>query len=121
MKKFILFSVFTLIFSWAAQAQNEGDKVQVLWQGSWYAATVKEVKDGKWFIHYEGYGAEWDEWVGQDRIKLAWKKGDKLQVEWQGKWYPAVILEVGEGKYKVHYDGWGNEWDEWVTPKRMKK
>lgn len=51
-------------------------------------------------------------------------KGQKVQVEWKGKWYASTILEVGTdanaGKYKIHYDGWGSEWDEWVGPSRMK-
>jgi hypothetical protein len=121
MKKITLLAVFAFLLAYAAEAQNVGDNVQVLWNGSWYGAAVKEVKDGKWLIHYDGYGAEWDEWVGQDRIRATWKAGDKLQVEWQNQWYPATILEVGNGKYKVHYDGWGAEWDEWVTLSRMKK
>lgn len=121
MKKILLLSLFSLFFIWKSNAQNAGDKVQVLWNGTWFAATVKEHKDNKWLIHYDGYGDEWDEWVGSDRMKSSWKKGDKVTVEWNGQWYTATILEVGEGKYKVHYDGWGAEWDEWVTPNRMKK
>jgi hypothetical protein len=72
-------------------------------------------------VHYDNYDAQWDEWVGSDRIKQPWKKGDKVNVEWKGDWYTATILETGEGKYKIHYDGWGDEWDEWVTSSRMKK
>ena len=121
MKKRLLISFIALLGFWQAQAQNTGDKVQVLWNGSWYPATVKESKDGQWFVHYDNFDAQWDEWVGQDRIKQAWKKGDKLHVEWKGDWFEASILEVGEGKYKVHYEGWGDEWDEWVTPNRMRK
>jgi len=51
----------------------KGEKVQVSWKGSWYPATVLEVgKDanlGKYKIHYDGYDASWDEWVGPDRMK----------------------------------------------------
>ena len=51
-------------------------------------------------------------------------KGQKVQVEWKGTWYASTILEVGSGanagKYKIHYDGWGSEWDEWVPPSRIK-
>ncbi len=121
MKKFILTITGLFIFIFFSQAQKAGDKVEVLWKGKYYAATVKEVKDGKWFIHYDGYGDNWDEWVGADRIAQKWKVGDKLSVEWNGKWYPAVIKEIKEGKYKIHYDGYGDNWDEWVTTARMKK
>ncbi len=50
-----------------------------------------------------------------------WKKGDTLEVEWKGKWYKANILEVKEGKYKVHYDGFESSWDEFVPLSRMRK
>ena len=49
-----------------------GDGAQVLWKGTWYPAHVKQVSgDGqKCFIHYDGYGSSWDEWVGSDRIQI---------------------------------------------------
>lgn len=46
-----------------------GDKVQVEWKGSWYAASVLAVKDGKYQIHYNDFDSSWDEWVGTDRMK----------------------------------------------------
>ena len=49
------------------------------------------------------------------------KVGDSVTVEWKGKWYPASILEVKDGKYKIHYDGYEASWDEWVTTARMRK
>lgn len=51
----------------------------------------------------------------------AWKVGDAVQVEWRGSWYPAKVIGVSNGKYRIHYDGYGNEWDEFVGPSRMKK
>jgi len=50
----------------------------------------------------------------------AYDVGDHVLVEWEGKVYPAMILEVpGPGKVKVHYDGYGNEWDENVGRSRI--
>lgn len=46
-----------------------GDPVEVEWRGTWYPATVMEVRDGAFLIHYEGYGKEWDEAVGPERIR----------------------------------------------------
>ncbi len=52
--------------------------------------------------------------------KRAYDVGDKVLVEWEGEVYPAVILEIpGPGKVKVHYEGYGNEWDENVGTDRM--
>lgn len=50
-----------------------------------------------------------------------YKVGDMVQVLWEEKWYAAVILEVIDGKYKVHYEGWEAKWDEVVDVARMKK
>ncbi len=46
-----------------------GDEVEVEWQGSWYAAVIRERRGDQWLIHYDGYGDEWDELVGEDRIR----------------------------------------------------
>jgi len=121
MKKLFLAAIAFLAFQVAGFSQVKGDKVTVLWNGQWYPATVLEVGKTTWKIHYDGYGAEWDEWVGSDRIKVSYKKGDWIQVLWNKSWYKAQILDVNGSKYKIHYDGYGAEWDEWVTTDRMKK
>ncbi len=46
-----------------------GDEIEVEWQGAWYAAVIRESRGALWLIHYEGYGDEWDEVVGDDRIR----------------------------------------------------
>ena len=49
------------------------------------------------------------------------KTGDKVDVEWHGKFYPSTVLAVlPEDKYKIHYDGWSSSWDEVVPVKRIK-
>lgn len=44
-----------------------------------------------------------------------WKAGDKVEVKWNGKFYPATVNEVNADKYKISYDGYGKNWDEWVV------
>lgn len=46
---------------------------------------------------------------------------DHVQVEWNGQWYPAVILKLKGKKYLIHYDGYESKWDEWVGEDRMKR
>lgn len=48
---------------------KKGDKVRVEWQGSIYPATILAVNGKAYFIHYDGWGSEWDETVGPGRIK----------------------------------------------------
>lgn len=54
----------------AGKSFAAGDDVDVEWKGSWYPASVLEVKpQGKYRIHYEGYDGSWDETVGPGRIR----------------------------------------------------
>lgn len=50
----------------------------------------------------------------------SFRAGQAVQVQWQGSWYPARILQVGQGRYRVHYEGWADSWDEWVTADRIR-
>jgi hypothetical protein len=50
-----------------------------------------------------------------------WKVGDTVDVEWSGTWYEAQILAVlPSSQYKIHYVGWGSNYDETVGPSRMR-
>lgn len=71
MLKRIIASALALIAS-VAWAQNfkVGDKVEVEWRSVWYAAEIKSVEGpNRWKIGYDGYGANWDEVVGPERIR----------------------------------------------------
>lgn len=125
-------AALTLGFAGPAAAQRPlcsvGDSAKVLWKGTWYPARVTKVNEDqtKCFIHYDGYGTEWDEWVMEGRIQVAgrmeprYKVGDDVQVLWKGKWWPASVIGLGEGRWKIHYDGYEASWDEWVGRDRMK-
>jgi len=43
-----------------------------------------------------------------------------VEVEWKTSWWPAVIREVRDGEYYIHYDKHDNSWDEWVPPARIR-
>ncbi|MFA7268122.1 MAG: caspase family protein [Sterolibacterium sp.] len=55
-----------------------------------------------------------------DAPVLKFSRGDSVDVEWHGSWWPARVLEVRNGKYKIHYDNYGNEWDEFVDQTRIR-
>ncbi len=47
-----------------------GQGVDVLWNGSWYDASVTAVAPAdKYRVHYTGYAASWDEWVTLSRMR----------------------------------------------------
>ncbi len=49
--------------------RRPGDRVEVEWNGSWYAAVLLAPRGSEWLVHYEGYEESWDEVVGDDRIR----------------------------------------------------
>jgi uncharacterized caspase-like protein len=49
------------------------------------------------------------------------QSNERVEVEWQGNWYRAVILETRGAKYKIHYLGYGAEWDEWIDAARLRR
>lgn len=64
-----LLALTSAVAHWAADHQV-GEKVEVKWGSSWYAAEVKAIEGpNQWKIGYDGYGANWDEVVGPDRIR----------------------------------------------------
>lgn len=65
--------------------------------------------------------AEVEEATEPVRQNNAWKKGDWLEVKWGDFWKKAQILEVKGDQYKIHYDGYGNVYDEWITTERMRR
>lgn len=99
-------------------------------------------------VHYEGYDPIWDEVVTRERIKgfnegnaphpepppkvrakalqaaqtNVHKIGDRVRVEWHGSMYPAVIVGiVGQERYRIHFEGYGDEWDDTVGLNRIQQ
>jgi hypothetical protein len=131
-----------------SRAYDVGDHVMVDWEGKEYPAMIVDVPGpGKVKVHYDGYDEMWDEVVPRNRIKgrvegkvtipdppdkvrkiaveaaknNKYKIGDRVSVEFHRHHYPAVVVGiVGPERYRVHYEGYGNEWDENVGPERIR-
>ncbi|HMQ77305.1 MAG TPA: agenet domain-containing protein [Flavobacteriales bacterium] len=126
-----LLPLLFLLSGLGATAQRAGDKVQIESAGAWYPGKVLEVKDGQYFVSYDGWSETFNEWVGPDRIKggateapsgglTKFKVGDKVEVEYGMVPEPATVIEVGENKYHIKFDN-GLFGDKWVTEKEIKK
>lgn len=48
------------------------------------------------------------------------KAGDKIEINYSGKWYPGEVVEAKDGKFKVHYAGYSAAWDEWAAAERVR-
>ncbi|MEW6161423.1 MAG: Tudor-knot domain-containing protein [Verrucomicrobiota bacterium] len=169
----------------------------VHWGSRWWPAEVLRTAGDRHLIRYNGYGADWDEWVGPDRIsfdpnvlvqameispirlsprnpgdvllgsrrfvlstellnlesttnvhwtgaeavingrtadwgwspqpntidpitgQIATKPESTALVEWGGRWWPAHVLKTENNRHFIRYQGYGSEWDEWVTEPRI--
>jgi hypothetical protein len=106
-------------------------KAEVFWGSKWYPATLLEEKDGKFHIKYDDYTDAWNEWVGEGRIRFPKSdekkaaaakvsKQTKCEVFWSTTWFPAEVLDTKDGKYYIKYDGYGDNWNEWVGLDRIR-
>jgi hypothetical protein len=140
--------VLLLTLGGCKRAYDVGDHVMVEWEGKVYPAMIIEVPGpGKVKVHYDGYDEIWDEVVPRSRIRGSvegpvtipdppekvrrtaveaaktnqHKIGDRVMVDWHGHYYPALIVGVvGPERYRIHYEGYGNEWDQNVGAERIK-
>lgn len=107
---------------------REGEHVEVLEAGTWWKARILQARDGRVQVRWLGMDGYEDEWVKADRVRPAGAKpatryaaGTKVDVEWEGTWWPAVVREVdGDGIHHIHYEGYADSWDEWVSAKRVR-
>jgi hypothetical protein len=123
-----------------------GDEVLVEWEKNNYPAVILESTGPKFKVHYIGYDPIWDEVVPRERVKgkaegnivhpepppkvrakalqaaqtNVYKIGDRVRVEWHGTMYPAQIVGiVGQERYRIHFEGYGAEWDDTVGLARI--
>ncbi|HEX5581138.1 MAG TPA: hypothetical protein VFX39_06130 [Gemmatimonadaceae bacterium] len=47
--------------------------------------------------------------------------GDRVEIEWSGRWFGGRIVRADKGRYLVSYDGYDRSWDEWVAPARLRR
>ena len=146
--RLLLTLLFCLVIAGCSRAYDVGDHVLVEWEGNLYPAMIIEVPGpGKVKVHYDGYDEIWDETIPRSRIKSRiegdvpipdppekvrrtaveaaksnhYKIGDRVKVEWHGHDYAAQVVGiVGPERYRIHYEGYGNEWDENVGRERIR-
>ncbi len=122
----LLGCILCLTATAGAQSPGRTSGIEVLWGGSWWPASTLAKKSGLTKIHYTGWGSEWDEWVDAGHIRppsrtlASARSGQQVEIEWHGSSWPGVVLETRSGFFKVHYTGWGSEWDEWVEIGRLR-
>lgn len=92
--------------------------------GKFYPGRIEKVEGTRFWIKWVGYSSAQNEWVESSNTRTYAPKqyppGTRVEVDWQGEWYPAEVLTGRYGMHLIHYDGFEDFWDEWVAPKRLK-
>jgi hypothetical protein len=118
----------TLVLGATAAAPSDprvGSYVDARSGGAWYRARVLDASaDGRVRVTYGGYAHDQDEWLpGEDvrpYVPAAMAVGAAVEAEWHGRWYAATVRASERGIQHVHYDGFGDAWDEWVSSRRVR-
>ncbi len=58
--------------------------------------------------------------MSESKTKAESLVGKEVEVEWNGEYYTATILEQDGEKFLIHYKDYDSSWDEWVTKDRIK-
>ena len=123
-----------------------GTPLEVRWNDSYYRAVAREhFGDGSVSVHYVGWSDEFDSEVEAADVRLsqaaieasrgpvpgrgapvgpdsAVYEGDVLEVAWRDAHYRAVVLLAHpDGRLRVHYAGWDDEFDEDIPRERARR
>lgn len=105
-----------------------GRHAGVVYENRWYGAIVVEDLGARAKVRYLGWDpvnakgayAFPDEVVDDERIDPAGGE-PPAEVEWNGTWYPAKILnKTAKGRHRIHYVGYPASDDEVVTADRIR-
>jgi hypothetical protein len=101
-----------------------GRQVVVQSEGEWYGAQVIGVRGDKVKVRFYGYDSDSDEWVGADQLRALGRPrypvGTTVQVQWKRRWHLATVLDERAGVHQIGYEGEGEEWNEWVSSRRIR-
>eukprot|EP00475_Leptophrys_vorax_P011616 TRINITY_DN18175_c3_g1_i1.p1 TRINITY_DN18175_c3_g1~~TRINITY_DN18175_c3_g1_i1.p1 ORF type:complete len:919 (-),score=242.67 TRINITY_DN18175_c3_g1_i1:91-2454(-) len=87
-----------------------GDLIDALDKmNKWYESSIRDIKDSKILIHYNGWPSKWDEWVGIDSDRVAkvhthttgpYQRKNSIGGGYGGGWSSMAANEEGTGLQK---------------------
>ena len=126
--KILLIFLFSFVTTFAC-GQSIGTKVKMTaTDGKEYTGVIKAINVDKFNVKYDG--VDFEAWLLGTQFTVVtnnsvenpvtqntgYKVGDKITAKDNvNLWLPAEILEIANGKYKVHYTGYSDLWDAWIT------
>jgi len=127
-----------------AQEIRVGAKVEfTASDGKLYQGTVREIIHTAHKIHYDGFDDQYDTWMTKDQFKLiqsvplpatpaaippspvtnnsfTLQVGGRVEAFSSKKWDQGTIVEIKDGKFKIHFDGYSDYWDTWVAANELR-
>lgn len=92
-------------------------------KNQWRPARVVKTANGAYTCQFYNYSIKADLQHASDAMRPihfpVYKKGQKVDVSWEGQYYPAQIMDVNDAFMYIHYTGYDNSYDEWVMYDRI--
>lgn len=105
-----------------------GEHVWVNYDGEDYLGFIVDANQNTYQVRFFSYTNNETDWVAAKQLKpFRCKKdfavGSAVQVYYEDdkKWYAAKVLKKFSCLHYVHYEGYSNEYDAWISPDNIKK
>ena len=101
-----------------------GERLEAQDEGEWWKVKVLDSKDGKLLVTWLGWDKKWDRWIEEKQARAYKPKlfegGTVVEVDWDGTWYKAKVMQNRLGLHLIHYEGYPATDDEYVPRKRIR-
>lgn len=94
------------------------ENVSVLWKEKYYPAKILKSDNDFYYVKYDGFGDEWNEWIMYDRIRTGREK--KHKIKWKNVYYDGYVLDEKDDKVFITYSDFDNTWNEWMNKTNIK-
>lgn len=128
--------LFTVTFVLAQPIWRVSDQVEAKHTNNWYKATILEIKNGWYKVHYDGYDNSYDLWKAATDIRPRANVANTTQAAAPANapqiggwvlanlgtptWYAATLLEITQGQYKVRIHNEAKDSYYLVPPARIR-
>jgi len=93
-------------------------------EGKWRTARVMTVASSTYTCQFYNYSEKEDVDLSAGKVREVYfpvyTKDQKIEVLWEGKYYPSTITAIDDAFMYIHYDGYDTSYDEWVMYDRIK-
>lgn len=90
----------------------------------WKPARVIKSVAGSYTVQFYNYSEKLDLKAENNAVRSVYfpvySSGQKVEVKWEGKYYPAEIISTDDAFMYIHYTGYDNSYDEWVMYDRIR-